>query len=77
MLQNHFYLIYFLFHKKNVPSTSNVPEDDPDTIITQFWDNDTVNLLQSARRKVEVSKEKVDIGSLNVLSAKYEVLCHF
>lgn len=32
-----------------------------------------MNLLSSVRRRVQISKGKVKTGSLNVLSAKYEV----
>lgn len=47
--------------------------EDADAILTQRWSNDNLNLLQSVRRRVEISKEKINVGSLNVLSAKYEV----
>ncbi|XP_050316045.1 H(+)/Cl(-) exchange transporter 7 isoform X2 [Anthonomus grandis grandis] len=63
------------FSLHNVPSTSNIrePTGDTDTIIIQ-GNNDHLNLLQSVRRRVEVSKEKIDVGSLNILSAKFESL---
>ncbi|XP_066140064.1 H(+)/Cl(-) exchange transporter 7 [Euwallacea fornicatus] len=61
---------------RNVPSaTGNFIESaDTDTIITQVFSNEELHLLQSVRRRVEISKEKIDIGSLNILSAKYESL---
>lgn len=36
--------------------------------------NEDTNLLSSVRRRVQVNKENVSVGSLNVLSAKYESL---
>lgn len=35
--------------------------------------SEETSLLSSARRRVQISSEKVKTGSLNVLSAKYEV----
>ncbi|XP_030745389.1 H(+)/Cl(-) exchange transporter 7 [Sitophilus oryzae] len=57
---------------QNLPSTSSVNyEDTDDSVIAS---NEETTLLSSARRRVEVNNEKVDIGSLNILSAKYESL---
>ncbi|KAL1498027.1 hypothetical protein ABEB36_008889 [Hypothenemus hampei] len=59
----------------NLPSACNVQEsDDIESIVTEVRSNENITLLQSVRRRVEVSKEKVHVGSLNVLSAKYESL---
>ncbi|KAH1026132.1 H(+)/Cl(-) exchange transporter 7 [Dendroctonus ponderosae] len=60
---------------RNVPSASNMDDpEDTDAILTQQWSSENLNLLQSVRRRVEISKEKINVGSLNVLSAKYESL---
>ncbi|CAG9773741.1 unnamed protein product [Ceutorhynchus assimilis] len=61
---------------RNVPSESNMddPFHDRDAIITQIGSSDDLNLLQSVRRRVEMKKDKVQVGSLNVLSAKFESL---
>ncbi|CAH0563903.1 unnamed protein product [Brassicogethes aeneus] len=53
---------------RNLPSV-NAIADDLNTIITQ---SDEPHLLSTVRRRVQVNEEKVEIGSLNVLSAKYE-----
>lgn len=61
---------------RNVPSASTALESDTDDtigIVTRC-SNDELHLLQSVRRRVEISKEKIDVGSLNILSAKYESL---
>lgn len=49
---------------------SDSQEDIQGIIIANSEDS---NLLSSVRRRVEISKNKVETGSLNVLSAKYEV----
>lgn len=46
-------------------------EEDIHAIIVN--NSEDSNLLSSVRRRVQISSEKVRTGSLNVLSAKYEV----
>ncbi|VEN38135.1 unnamed protein product [Callosobruchus maculatus] len=53
---------------RNVVSINN--DSDEDIIITS---NDA-NLSSSVRRRVQISNEKIQTGSLNILSAKYESL---
>ncbi|KAJ8923258.1 hypothetical protein NQ315_001814 [Exocentrus adspersus] len=55
----------------NLPSISVESDEDLHAIITT---TDNSNLLSSVRRRVQISTEKVQTGSLNVLSAKYESL---
>lgn len=57
---------------RNLHSINVGSQDDLNAIITTSHED--VNLLSSARRRVQISKEKVKFGSLNVLSAKYESL---
>lgn len=42
--------------------------------LNSIYTDDCKSLLSSVRRRIEVSDEKIEPGSLNVLSAKYEVL---
>lgn len=84
-LQNHLQFIapdsgYFSLHIKciflipffqNVASINSDSQDDIQGIFVSS--SDDANLLSSVRRRVQISKEKVKTGSLNVLSAKYEV----
>jgi hypothetical protein len=52
---------------RNLPSVNASQEE---LIVTVPDDKE---LLSSIRRRVQVSSEKIETGSLNVLSAKYEV----
>lgn len=54
-------------------SINSDSQEDIQEIVTTSEDS---NLLSSVRRRVQISKEKVQTGSLNVLSAKYEVKCY-
>ncbi|CAH1959303.1 unnamed protein product [Acanthoscelides obtectus] len=53
---------------RNVVSINN--DSDEDIIIT----SNEANLSSSVRRRVQISNEKIQTGSLNILSAKYESL---
>ncbi|XP_018570923.1 H(+)/Cl(-) exchange transporter 7 [Anoplophora glabripennis] len=55
---------------RNLPSI-NESNEDLQAIVTT---SENSNLLASVRRRVQISKERIQIGSLNVLSAKYESL---
>lgn len=57
---------------RNVISINTDSEEDITAQVVDFPDD--ANILLSVRRRVEISKEKVQTGSLNVLSAKYESL---
>ncbi|KAG5883579.1 hypothetical protein JTB14_016719 [Gonioctena quinquepunctata] len=57
---------------RNMMSINTDSDEDTNAIFTT--NNEELNLLSSVRRRVQVSKEKVQTGSLNVLSAKYESL---
>ncbi|RZC41881.1 H(+)/Cl(-) exchange transporter 7 [Asbolus verrucosus] len=54
---------------RNLPSVTSLSQEE--LIITTQNDSD---LLSSIRRRVQISSEKIETGSLNVLSAKYESL---
>ncbi|KAJ8964402.1 hypothetical protein NQ314_004939 [Rhamnusium bicolor] len=56
---------------RNLPSVNNSSSEDLHAIITN---NEDSHLLSSVRRRVQISSGKVQTGSLNVLSAKYESL---
>ena len=53
---------------QNLPSVSSLSQEE--LIITA---PEEPELLSSIRRRVQISSEKIEPGSLNVLSAKYEV----
>lgn len=61
-----------LFFKllQNLTSINSSSQDDLDRIVTN---TDNENLLASVRKRLQTTKDKIDVGSLNVLSAKYEV----
>ncbi|KAJ3645556.1 hypothetical protein Zmor_023201 [Zophobas morio] len=54
---------------RNLPSVSSLSQEE--LIITA---PEEPELLSSIRRRVQISSEKIETGSLNVLSAKYESL---
>ncbi|KAF2903405.1 hypothetical protein ILUMI_02783 [Ignelater luminosus] len=57
-------------HFRNLSSMSAPSQEELNSIYT----DDCKSLLSSVRRRVEISDEKIEPGSLNVLSAKYESL---
>ncbi|CAG9817829.1 unnamed protein product [Phaedon cochleariae] len=56
---------------KKMVSINNDSQEDMNSIVVN---NEEENLLASVRRRFLISNEKVETGSLNVLSAKYESL---
>lgn len=56
---------------QNLKSVNSDSQEDMQSIFVT--NSDDTNLLSSVRRRVQISKGKVQTGSLNVLSAKYEV----
>ncbi|KAJ8979965.1 hypothetical protein NQ317_013713 [Molorchus minor] len=60
---------------RNLSSISHASNEDLNAIITITSNEDSGLILSSSvRRRVQISKEKIQTGSLNVLSAKYESL---
>lgn len=61
--------IWIMFCFKNLGSVNASYHED----FYEVQTNDDVNLLSSVRRRVQANTTTVETGSLNVLSAKYEV----
>ncbi|KAJ8941610.1 hypothetical protein NQ318_000316 [Aromia moschata] len=61
---------------RNLPSISDPSDEDLHAIITNT-NNEDSGILSSVRRRVQINKEKVQIGSLNVYLTSYNSLGTF
>lgn len=62
--------VFFIFIFQNLTSINSASQEDLNRITL----SDSENLLASVRKRLQSTSEKVDVASLNVLSAKYESL---
>ncbi|KAL3272453.1 hypothetical protein HHI36_013933 [Cryptolaemus montrouzieri] len=56
---------------RNLASVSSMSSENLDAIVKC---SDDKLLMSSVRRRVQITTEKIETGSLNILSAKYESL---